>query len=118
MSENQRSATTATAKLRTVAARGAPGRDGATSRSRRARELNALNAVAEVLNRSASIGEALERTLAVVAGAIGMRSGWVWLQDERGEFVPAATYHLPPYLQDPQHMTGWHCLCLRTFIAG
>ena len=93
-------------------------RDGAAGRSRRARELNALNAVAEVLNRSSSIGEALERTLAVVAGAIGMRSGWVWLQDERGEFVPAATYHLPPYLQDPRHMTGWHCLCLRTFIAG
>jgi two-component system NarL family sensor kinase len=91
---------------------------GTAARSRRARELAALNAIAEALNRSASLPEALTRTLTLVAGVIGLRSGWVWLQDESGEFVHAASYRLPPHLQDPENMTGWPCLCLRTFAAG
>ena len=88
------------------------------ARRRRARELAALNAIAEALNRSVSLPQALTRTLTLVAGVIGLRSGWVWLEDENGDFVHAASYRLPPHLQDPENMTGWHCLCLRTFAAG
>lgn len=89
-----------------------------SARTRRQRELACLNAVAEALNRTEDLGEALTRILTLVAGDLGLRAGWVWLADERGEFVPAATYQLPPHLQDPRNMTGWHCLCLRTFLAG
>lgn len=85
---------------------------------RRRRELASLNAVAEVLNRSTDIAEALTRTLTLVAEVLGLHSGWVWLLDEQGEFFSAAGYRLPPYLQQPQNMTGWRCLCLRTFETG
>jgi two-component system NarL family sensor kinase len=85
---------------------------------RRREELAALNAVAEVLNRATDVSEALTRTLTIVAELLGLHSGWVWLMDERGEFFSAASYHLPPYLQDPENMTGWRCLCLKTFEAG
>ena len=87
-------------------------------RNRRKRELASLNAIAEALNRSTDLSEALTRTLTLVAAELGLQAGWVWLLDEGGEFIPAAAYHLPPHLQRPQNMTGWHCLCLRTFLGG
>jgi two-component system NarL family sensor kinase len=85
---------------------------------RRTRELSSLNAIAEVLNRTTDLSEALTRTLTLVAEVLGLHSGWVWLLDEAGQFVPAATYHLPPHLQRPENMSGWPCLCLRTFVEG
>jgi two-component system NarL family sensor kinase len=86
--------------------------------SRRADELATLNAVAEALNRSTALDAALTRTLELVAEALGLHSGWLWLEDERGEFLLTASYSLPPVLQDPENMTGWHCLCLRAFLEG
>jgi two-component system, NarL family, sensor kinase len=88
------------------------------SATRRADELATLNAVAEALNRSPSLDAALTRTLELVAEALGLHSGWLWLENERGEFALAAIYNLPPVLQDPENMTGWHCLCLRAFLEG
>ncbi|HVC30499.1 MAG TPA: GAF domain-containing sensor histidine kinase [Steroidobacteraceae bacterium] len=92
--------------------------DGPSARGRRKRELASLNAIAEVLNRSTDLSVALTGTLTLVAGVLGLHAGWVWLLNERGEFIPAAVYHLPPHLQRAENMTGWHCLCLRTFLAG
>lgn len=91
---------------------------GASATAVRRRELASLNAVAEVLNRSTDISEALTRTLTLVAEVLGLHSGWVWLLDENGEFYSSAGYRLPPFLQEPRNMTGWHCLCLRTFESG
>lgn len=85
---------------------------------RRADELAVLNTIAETLNRSADLDEALTHTLELVAGLLGLHSGWLWLEDEQGRFSPMATYNLPPVLQDPEHMTGWHCLCLKAFLEG
>ena len=84
----------------------------------RRRELASLNAIAEVLNRSTDLPEALTRTLTLVAEVLGLHSGWVWLLGEAGEFFLGASYQLPPYLRQPNTMTGWRCLCLRTFEAG
>jgi two-component system NarL family sensor kinase len=95
-----------------------PSRRTTAAGNRRKRELASLNAIAEALNRSDDLAEALTRTLALVAAELGLQAGWVWLLDERGEFIPVAAYHLPPHLQRPENMTGWHCLCLRTFLAG
>src|SRR5205085_7420269 len=58
------------------------------------------------------------RTLTLVADVLELRSGWIWLRNERGEYVPAAAYRLPPHLQRPENMTGWLCHCLETFEAG
>ncbi|MGI8552374.1 MAG: histidine kinase [Dehalococcoidia bacterium] len=96
----------------------APRKASSPTRGRRRRELESLNAIAEALNRSTDLAEALTRTLTLVSAVLGLHSGWVWLLDEQGEFFPAATYRLPPVLQDPENMTGWHCLCLKTFLAG
>jgi two-component system NarL family sensor kinase len=83
------------------------------------RELSVLNAIAEGLNRSVDLREALQRALVLVTELLGLRAGWVWLVDEEtGEPELVAAQALPPVLRDePNRMTSM-CLCLRTFIRG
>src|SRR5256714_1237843 len=90
----------------------------ASSSSRR--ELEIVGAVAEALNSSPSVQAALERTLELVTGLLGLQTGWVWLTDpETGHMYSAAARNLPPYLQDPVRMSGesW-CLCIGEFRDG
>ena len=83
------------------------------------RELRILNAIAEALNSAPDVQRALERTLAMVAELLGLRTGWVWLRDaDTGRFYNAAAQDLPPYLQTPVRMTGRSCWCLDEFQAG
>ncbi len=85
----------------------------------RARELGILNAIAEALNSSADVRQALERSLTLVATLLGLRTGWVWLLDpETKQFYSAAAKNLPPYLQEPIHMTGRPCWCISDFLEG
>jgi two-component system, NarL family, sensor kinase len=89
------------------------------SRDERTRELTILNAVAETLNSAQDVGQALERTLSLVADLLGLKTGWVWLIDpETGRFYSAAVQHLPPFLQEPVRMTGSPCWCMRQFRGG
>jgi two-component system NarL family sensor kinase len=82
-------------------------------------ELRILNAIAEALNSSPDVQQALERTLALVGTLLGLRTGWIWLTDpETGQFYNAAAQHLPPYLQAPVRMTGRACWCLDEFRDG
>src|SRR5262245_21317967 len=99
---------------------GTPGGAGhARSESGRARELAILNAIAEALNSSADVRPALERTLALVADLLGLRTGWVWLLDPGTEqFYLAEAQNLPPYLQEPIRMSGSWCLCTELFRQG
>jgi two-component system NarL family sensor kinase len=83
------------------------------------RELNILNAIAEALSTAPDVRQALERTLALVADLLGLRTGWVWLYDAESEqFYNAAAQELPPYLQEPVRMTGRTCRCLDLFREG
>ncbi|HTE03033.1 MAG TPA: GAF domain-containing sensor histidine kinase [bacterium] len=83
------------------------------------RELRILNAIAEALNSSPDVQQALERTLGLVADLLGLRTGWVWLRDvETGQFYNAAARNLPPYLQAPVRMTGHQCWCIEEFNEG
>lgn len=62
---------------------------------------------------------ALERTLALVTDLVGLRSGWVWLLDpETSQFYSAASYRLPPYLQEPVRMSGSWCICTDGLATG
>ena len=100
---------------------GRRGRDDGTPRPdwSGARELAVLYAVAEALNSAADVGQALERTLAVVAEQLGLPTGWIWLLDrETGQFYSAAARDLPPYLQEPVRMTGAWCWCIGAFRDG
>ncbi|MGH9204582.1 MAG: GAF domain-containing protein, partial [Vicinamibacterales bacterium] len=86
---------------------------------RRNRELSILNAIAEALNRSVDLDQALENALRLVAELLDLRAGWVWLLDEvTGEPYLAAAQFLPPGLaNEPERMTG-SCYCLDTFVQG
>lgn len=89
-------------------------------RSSSRRELEIVGAVAEALNSSPSVQAALERTLELVTGLLGLQTGWVWLVDpESGHMYNAASRNLPPYLQEPVRMSGdaW-CLCIGEFREG
>jgi two-component system NarL family sensor kinase len=81
--------------------------------------LTVLNALAEALHSSTDLRPALERTLGLVAGLLGLRTGWVWLVDpETEQFYVAASRHLPPYLQEPVRMSGRRCRCTDLFRQG
>ena len=83
------------------------------------RELEIVNAVADALNSSPTVQAALDRTLALVSDLLGLTTGWVWLVDrDSGHMYNAAGHNLPPYLQDPLHMTGGWCMCINEFREG
>jgi len=44
-------------------------------------ELEIVGSIAEALNSSPSVQEALERTLELVTDLLGLQTGWVWLVD-------------------------------------
>lgn len=82
------------------------------------RELAVLYAIAGYLNRQVDVHDALQEVLAHVTRLLGLRTGWVWLFDDSGNPIVAASQHLPPYLADhPERMCG-SCLCLDTFMGG
>jgi len=88
-------------------------------RDRLTRELTILNAIAQALNRTVDLDEALRTTLAHVADLFDLHTGWIWLLNEKtGESYLAAAQNLPPALtQKPQRMEG-SCYCLDSFRAG
>jgi two-component system NarL family sensor kinase len=99
--------------------RGTPAERPARVEDPHIRELRILNAIAEALNSSPDVQQALERTLGLVADLLGLRTGWIWLLDaETGQFYNAAARNLPPYLQAPLRMTGHHCSCIGEFREG
>ncbi|KAA3660388.1 MAG: GAF domain-containing protein [Chloroflexi bacterium] len=87
---------------------------------KRNRELSILNNIAQVLNQSVDINQALRDVLAKVAELLDLQTGWVWLQredDENASYL-AAFQNLPPVLvEKPEKMEGG-CYCLRTFGEG
>src|SRR5512146_2084666 len=86
---------------------------------RRSRELSILNSIAQALNSSVDLQQALHAVLAQVAALFDLRTGWVWLLDEdSGRPYLAAAQNLPPGLvQNPRLMEG-SCYCLDTYRAG
>jgi two-component system NarL family sensor kinase len=83
------------------------------------KDLEILSAIAETLNSSSTVREALERTLDLVAELFGLETGWVWLVDADSDHIySAAARNLPPYLQEPVRMTGKSCWCIEEFRSG
>jgi two-component system NarL family sensor kinase len=86
---------------------------------RRNYELTILNAIAQALNSSVDLDQALHAALAQVAELLDLRTGWIWLlHEDTGESYLAAAQNLPPALADsPRRMEGT-CYCLDTYRAG
>ena len=84
----------------------------------RAQDLATVNAVAEMLNRSTNIQEAVESSLHRVIELMELRSGWVFIQEDGG-YVLAARHALPDDLaaNDAAAMTG-DCRCLQLLREG
>lgn len=86
---------------------------------REVRELEILAVIAEALNRSGDVSGALERCLRLGAELLDCESGWIWLRDQRTrKFYLAASYNLPPFLQEPVRMTGSKCWCIEGLLDG
>lgn len=85
----------------------------------RNRELSILNTIAEALNRSVDLNQALQTGLAQVAELLDLQTGWIWLlHEDTGQSYLAASQNLPPALaKNPHHMEG-SCYCLDTYRAG
>jgi two-component system NarL family sensor kinase len=85
-----------------------------------AASLGIVNKVAEALNSSPDVRQALERTLSLVADMLGLHTGWVWLLDQATrQFYAAAERELPPYLQERVRMAGRRrCWCIDDFRDG
>jgi two-component system NarL family sensor kinase len=78
-----------------------------------------LSAIADALNSSPTVHAALDRTLKVVADLLNLTTGWVWLIDRDSDHMySAASRNLPPYLQEPERMTGGWCMCINEFREG
>ena len=85
----------------------------------RNRELTILNTIAQALNGTLVLEDALQTTLAHVTDLFGLETGWIWLlREDTGENYLAAAQNLPPGLANhPERMTGG-CYCLSTYREG
>jgi two-component system NarL family sensor kinase len=86
---------------------------------RRNRELTILNSIAQALNSSIDLQEALHAALAQVAELFDLQTGWVWLlgDESSGPYLAAAQKLPPGLIQNPELMEGT-CYCLDTYLAG
>lgn len=64
----------------------------------RNRELSILNTIANALNSSVKLNDALQAALEHVAGLLALHTGWVWLLREESEAsYLAAALNLPRF---------------------
>ncbi len=83
---------------------------------RRNAELSILNSIAQALNKTVELDEAVQTVLAQVADLLDLHTGWVWLlrEDDTQSYL-AAAQNLPPGLaENPRKMAG-SCFCLDTY---
>lgn len=86
---------------------------------RRNAELSIINSMAQALNRSVDLGQALHVTLAQVADLLDLQTGWVWLlREDDGQSYLAAAQNLPPALANNPHKMEGSCYCLDTYRDG
>ncbi|MCW5852829.1 MAG: SpoIIE family protein phosphatase [Anaerolineae bacterium] len=67
---------------------------------RRVAELHTLKSVAETLNQSVDVGEAIDAVLAEVSALLSVSTGWVFLLDDADNFIPVDAIGLPPALAE------------------
>ena len=90
----------------------------ATTAQRRLAEQTALYTLAQQLNRATEARDALEAAVAQIAALVDMRTVWVFLRDDGGEFRLVARQELPPALNYPG--PAWHggCECQELCFGG
>ena len=83
---------------------------------RRNAELSILNSIAQALNKTVELDEAVQTVLAQVADLLDLHTGWVWLlRDGDTQSYLAASQNLPPGLAGNPHKMAGSCYCLDTY---
>jgi len=77
----------------------------------RIHELATLHALAQTLNRSVDLREALDDALPRILDLMGLASGWIFLKGEAGHYTLAARHNLPPALTYPGPAWEAECDC-------
>ena len=74
--------------------------------------VTALKEIAETLNQSLDLRQALHDSLEIILKILRLKAGWVFLKDEDSEGFTLATYHgLPPALHCPGPAWDGACSC-------
>lgn len=72
--------------------------DGRPASDRVLAELQTLKTVAETLNQTVEVDEAVDAVLEEVTALMGVGTGWVFLIDDTDNFIPVDSIGLPPAL--------------------
>jgi sigma-B regulation protein RsbU (phosphoserine phosphatase) len=89
-----------------------------SSTKQRIAELTTLNTLAQTLNKSLDLREALDSALAQIIELMGLQTGWIFLQDEGRLFALAARHDLPPALNYPGKPWEGDCACQDLCLEG
>ncbi len=74
-------------------------------------ELDTLRIIAQTLNQATALEEATQSGLETILILLGAQAGWLTLMDQLGTMRLAATYHLPPTVQDISNLEGTCSSC-------
>lgn len=89
-----------------------------SSAQKRIAELTTLNALAQTLNRALDLREALDSALAHIVELMELQTGWIFLFNEKSQFVLGARHNLPPAITYPGAAWEDDCRCQEMCLAG
>lgn len=83
-------------------------------------ELQTLKAIAETLNQASDLSQMLPSVLKELLHVTGIKSGWIFLVNEKGEYKLAADYNLPEGLtwKYKKPMCEGSCWCVDKYQKG
>ena len=75
--------------------------------------------IASHLNQEFSLHSALRKSLEKTVQLLNLETGWIWLvQPDVKSVYLAASYNLPPALQNhPERLSGW-CYCIHKYLSS
>ena len=80
--------------------------------------LSALKAIAEALNRSLHLEQALNQSLGIVVRVLNLRAAWVFLRQDKGHYTLAAHEGLPPCMAPEEPVWEGGCQCNKLARLG
>jgi len=83
----------------------------------RNQELSILNAIAQDLNSSMTLEQALDTSLRQTVHLLHLKTGWIWLANaETGAIYLAAAYNLPPIFEKRPDLLTDTCYCIDKYL--
>ncbi|SER56968.1 GAF domain-containing sensor histidine kinase [Salipaludibacillus aurantiacus] len=83
-------------------------------------DLLTLKTIAETLNQSQDLNEMLTTVLERLLEVTGLAAGWIFLSENKGDYICAADCHLPPALKsdNKKPMKEGGCWCIDKYWSG